>query len=102
MQNPKILRAVEELGRVRLACSFFMRDFLYSEISNAHGIANLPGDPDLARDHGLRRGLCERHLFRARRYGRRFQNTASHRKCRQRTVSAATRGGSTPWPACSR
>jgi len=48
---------LEEFGRVRLSRSFFMRDFLYSEISNLHGIPNLPADPDLAIASGRR--LCE-------------------------------------------
>src|SRR4051794_31254914 len=48
--------ALEELGRVRLSPSFFMRDFLYSEISNVHGIPNIPMDPDLAIAAGTR--LC--------------------------------------------
>jgi hypothetical protein len=34
-----------------------MRDFLYSDISNLHGISNLPADPDLAIAAG--RHLCE-------------------------------------------
>lgn len=37
----------EKLGRVRLSRHFFLRDFLYSEISNFHAIPNLPDDPDL-------------------------------------------------------
>jgi hypothetical protein len=57
MRSPKTVRAAEELGRVRLSPSFFMRDFLYSEISNVHGIANLPEDPELAIAAGRR--LCE-------------------------------------------
>ena len=57
MRSPKTVRAAEELGRVRLSRSFFMRDFLYSEISNIHGIANLPEDPGLAVAAGSR--LCE-------------------------------------------
>lgn len=50
------LRAVDALGRVRLSKSFFMRDFLYSEISQFEGVANLPTDPDLATQVG--RKLC--------------------------------------------
>jgi hypothetical protein len=60
MRSPKTVRAAEELGRMRLSRSFFMRDFLYSEISNVHGIANLPDDPELATAAGS--GLCE-HLL---------------------------------------
>ncbi len=57
MRSPKTVRAAEEFGRARLSRSFFMRDFLYSEISNVYGIANLPEDPDLAIAAGRR--LCE-------------------------------------------
>jgi len=34
MNAPKSLNKLEELGRIRLSRSFYMRDFLYSEISN--------------------------------------------------------------------
>jgi len=51
------VRSLEALGRVRLSASFYMRDFLYSEIANLHGIPNLPDDPDLAIAAGRR--LCE-------------------------------------------
>lgn len=57
MSAPKSVRGAEALGRVRLSQSFFMRDFLYSEIANIHVIANLPDDPDLAIAAGRR--LCE-------------------------------------------
>lgn len=48
--------ALEKLGRVRLSPSFFMRDFLYSEIANFYGVPNIPDDPDLAIAVG--RKLC--------------------------------------------
>lgn len=56
---PKTLSyaALEKLGRVRLSPNFFFREFLYSEISNFHGIPNLPHHPDLAIQAA--RGLCE-------------------------------------------
>jgi hypothetical protein len=60
MRKPQTVRSAETLGRVRLSRSFFMRDFLYSEIANVHGMTNLPDDPDLAIAAG--RGLCE-HLL---------------------------------------
>lgn len=60
MRAPTSVRAAEELGRVRLSHSFFMRDFLHSEIASLHGMTNLPDDPDLAIAAG--RGLCE-HLL---------------------------------------
>ena len=56
MHTPKSVDALEELGRVRLSRSFFLRDFLYSEISNFHGAPNIPGNPDLAIEVGTR--LC--------------------------------------------
>lgn len=40
--------ALEKLGRVRLSPNYFFRDFLYSEISNYHGIPNIPHHPDVA------------------------------------------------------
>lgn len=48
MKKPNTVAALEDFGRVRLAASFFMRDFLYSEIANFHGMPNIPDDPDLA------------------------------------------------------
>lgn len=54
------MRALEELGRVRLSENFFMRDFLYSEIAAFYGILNIPDDPDLAIQAG--RKLCEEAL----------------------------------------
>ena len=56
MRTPRIVRGLEEFSRIRLSGSFFMRDFLYSDISNLHGIPNLPDDPDLAIAAGRR--LC--------------------------------------------
>src|ERR1700733_1317467 len=57
MRMPKTVRSAEMLGRVRLSQSFFMRDFLHSEIANIHGISNVPDDPDLAIAAGQH--LCE-------------------------------------------
>lgn len=51
---------LEELGRVRLSRSFFMRDFLHSEIAAWHGFKNVPDDPDEAIAVG--RMLCEQLL----------------------------------------
>lgn len=56
MKKPASVSALEDLGRVRLSNSFLMRDFLYSEIGNIHGIPNIPDDPDLAIAAGKR--LC--------------------------------------------
>jgi hypothetical protein len=57
MRKPGSVEALETLGRVRLSNSFFMRDFLHSEIANFYGIPNIPDDPDLAIAAGKR--LCE-------------------------------------------
>lgn len=56
MRQPQSVNTLENLGRLRLSPSFFMRDFLYSEISQVYGVANLPKDPDLAIANG--RHLC--------------------------------------------
>ena len=57
MRKPTSVQALTELGRVRLSKSFFMRDMLYSEIAQFHGLLNVPDDPDLAIQAGTR--LCE-------------------------------------------
>lgn len=57
MKSPSSVKALEDLGRVRLSPTFFMRDFLYSEIANHHGVPNVPENPDLAIETGTR--LCE-------------------------------------------
>ena len=51
------VRSAENFGRVRLSKSFFMRDFLHSEIASIHGMSNLPDYPAVAILAG--RGLCE-------------------------------------------
>jgi hypothetical protein len=56
MRTPESVRGAEELGRVRLSRTFFMRDFLYSEIANVHRFTNLPDDPDFAIEVGTQ--LC--------------------------------------------
>jgi hypothetical protein len=60
MRKPQSFNALENLGRVRLSRSFFMRDFLYSEIANFYGVQNIPEDPDLAVEVG--KMLCEQLL----------------------------------------
>ncbi len=56
MRKPSSVAALNDLGRVRLSKSFFMRDFLFSEIAAVHGFANVPDDPDMAIAAGTR--LC--------------------------------------------
>jgi hypothetical protein len=48
MKQPQTVKALEELGRVQLSKSFFMREFLYSEISQIENIPNIPSNPELA------------------------------------------------------
>lgn len=57
MRVPKSMKGLENLGRIRLSKSFFLRDFLHSEIANFYGIPNIPENPDLAVENG--RALCE-------------------------------------------
>ncbi|MEM8808567.1 MAG: peptidase M15 [Cyanobacteria bacterium P01_G01_bin.38] len=57
MRKPQTVKALETLGRVQLSKHFFMREFLYSEISQIEGIPNLPDDPELAIAAG--KNLCE-------------------------------------------
>jgi Aldo/keto reductase family len=57
MRKPMSVHSLEQLGRVRLSASFFMRDFLHSELADLRGIPNIPDDRDLAIAAGRR--LCE-------------------------------------------
>ena len=57
MKKPSTVAKLDELGRVQLSKSFYLRDFLYSEIAAVHGLSNIPDDPDLAIAAGTR--LCE-------------------------------------------
>ena len=56
MKTPASVKGLENLGRTRLSDSFFLRDFLFSEIATIHGIPNIPDNPDLAIAAGRR--LC--------------------------------------------
>ena len=57
MRQPRTVKALEELGRIRLSPGFFMRDFLYSEIAALNALPNIPDDPDLAIAAGT--ALCQ-------------------------------------------
>ena len=57
MDKPRSVAELTELGRVRLSEHFFMRDMLYSEVANYHGMPNIPEDPDLAIAAGEK--LCQ-------------------------------------------
>ncbi len=48
---------LENLGRIRLSKSFYMREFLYSEVATRLGIVNYPDNVEIAISHGKR--LCE-------------------------------------------
>jgi hypothetical protein len=52
----KLVRQLEDIGRIRLSPNFFLRDFLYSEIAAVYGIINVPDDVELAVAAG--RKLC--------------------------------------------
>jgi hypothetical protein len=56
VKPPKSVRGLEDFSRIRLSRSFFMRDFLFSEIATIERMINLPDDPDLAIAMG--RKLC--------------------------------------------
>lgn len=56
-RRPTTVAGLAELGRVRLSHSFFLRDFLFSDIATIHGLQNIPDDPDLAIATGSR--LCQ-------------------------------------------
>ncbi|MFA7413153.1 MAG: hypothetical protein WC048_01590 [Rhizobium sp.] len=60
MKMPGSMKALEDLGRVRLSRNFFFRDFLHSEISNFYAVPNIPEDPGLAIAAGTQ--LCEQLL----------------------------------------
>ena len=60
MRRPGSMWSLETLGRVRLSKYFYMREFLYSEIVNFHGLQNIPDDPDLAIENG--RAFCTKLL----------------------------------------
>ncbi len=57
VRTPRSVRALEDFTRRRLSASFFMRDFLYSDIATIEGMRNLPLDPDLAIAAGSQ--LCQ-------------------------------------------
>ena len=57
MRRPLSVRRLEDFGRIRLSRSFFMRDFLFTEIGAIEGMQNIPDDPVLAVAAG--RVLCE-------------------------------------------
>lgn len=65
--DASVVNALGDFGRERLSKHYFMRDFLYSEVAEVHGIPNVPNDAGLAIKAGkaLCRNLLEplRHVF---------------------------------------
>jgi len=57
LKPEKSMKALEAFGRSQLSKNFFMRDFLYSEISNFYKIPNIPDEPALAIEAGSQ--LCQ-------------------------------------------
>ena len=45
-------KELESLGRQRLSSSFYLREFLYSEIAQHFGVVNAPEDTELAMEAG--------------------------------------------------
>jgi len=60
VKKPVSVQSLTDFGRVRLSKSFFMRDFLFSDIASVHGFNNVPDNPDLAIKVGTK--LCEQLL----------------------------------------
>lgn len=56
MRKPASMWHLETFGRARLSKYFFMRDFMYSEVSAFHGRPNVPENPDLVIANG--RAFC--------------------------------------------
>lgn len=54
------MKSLDDYGRIQLSKTFYMREFLYSEIANLHGIPNIPTNPDLAVKVGSQ--LCQQLL----------------------------------------
>jgi len=70
LKAPMSVRAAEEFSRVRLSQSFFMRDFLFSEIAAIERMSNLPDDQSWQS-----------------RLAARFARTCSN-PCRQRSIAS--------------
>ena len=73
------VKKLEEFGRIRLSDTLFMRDFLFSEISAIHGVANLPDDLELAQQAGEH--LCQELLEPLQNAFGRLAIRSSYRSC---------------------
>ena len=91
MRKPKSVNALEKLGMVRLSQSFYMREFLYSETANFHGMPNMPDNPDLAIEVG--RELCEKLLEPLNRTFGRVAIRSSYRSCAINAFCNENKGG---------
>jgi len=60
VKKPESVNALTMLGCVRLSEHFFMREMLYSEVANLHGMPNISDFPDLAIEAGS--NLCQKVL----------------------------------------
>ena len=56
MKQPATVKALNDFGRTLLSKTFFLRDFLFLDISAIHGLANVSDDPELAIAAGIRLG----------------------------------------------
>lgn len=79
MRKPISVNALTELGRIRLSDTFFMRDFLFSDIATIHGLQNVPDDPDLAIAAGSR--LCQELLEPIQKVFGRIAIRSAYRSC---------------------
>ena len=57
---PSSVKSLDDFGRIQLSDTFYMREFLYSEIAAIHGMSNIPENPDLAIKAGSQ--LCQQLL----------------------------------------
>lgn len=90
MKKPATVDALSQFGRTRLSKSFFMRDFLFSDIAAIHGLSNIPDDPDLAIAAGTR--LCEDLLEPLQDKFGRLAIRSAYRSAEVNGLGAATKG----------
>lgn len=79
MKPPRTVSALNDFGRVRLSDSFYMRDFLFSDIAAIHGLTNVPDDPELAIAAGTK--LCQELLEPLQRAFGRIAIRSAYRSC---------------------
>ncbi|MBT4288111.1 MAG: peptidase M15 [Deltaproteobacteria bacterium] len=86
MKSPKSVKSLEQFGRTRLSENFFMRDFLYSEISQIESVPNIPDDTDLAVQAG--KMLCKKVLEPIREKLGRISIRSAFRSCKVNDIGA--------------